>query len=88
MPRRHDRGRERPTPPRPRGPRSLAPDWAQTPGYTVRQVIEGQKEYRCPGCDQEVRAGTAHLVVMPDDQPDLRRHWHTPCWQREQRRSG
>jgi hypothetical protein len=51
----------------------------------VRQVT-GERSYRCPGCNQEIRKGTAHLVVMPEGSVALRRHWHTPCWQREMRR--
>jgi hypothetical protein len=51
----------------------------------VRQVA-GERPYRCPGCNQEIRKGTAHLVVMPEGSVALRRHWHTPCWQRELRR--
>jgi hypothetical protein len=41
------------------------------------------KTYRCPGCQQEIRPATAHLVVWPAEgwgEPDDRRHWHTPCW--------
>lgn len=63
------------------------PTWAQAPGYEVRGV-GGQKEYRCPGCDHMVRAGIAHLVVVPTDDVDARRHWHTECWKRELRRLG
>jgi len=47
------------------------------------------KEYRCPGCQQLIRPGTAHLLVWPvqkallsDDAIDERRHWHTACWRR------
>ena len=43
------------------------------------------KVYRCPGCDQEVAVGVAHVVAWPaDGRGDLtdRRHWHTGCWQR------
>ena len=40
------------------------------------------KEYRCPGCDHEIKPYTPHVVVWPDDATDERRHWHTPCWQR------
>jgi hypothetical protein len=57
----------------------------------VRRVhpFEATKTYRCPGCNHEIRAGTGHVVVVPHEAPDLRRHWHTPCgaW-REQRRPG
>src|SRR6266568_3443413 len=40
------------------------------------------KTYRCPGCDQEIRPDTAHVVVWPAYTPGLaeRRHWHSPCW--------
>lgn len=48
------------------------------------------KTYRCPGCDQEIRPGVAHLVVWPaDERGDLtdRRHWHNGCWRARDRRS-
>jgi hypothetical protein len=47
------------------------------------------KTYRCPGCDQEIRPGVAHLVVWPaDGRGDLtdRRHWHSGCWRARDRR--
>jgi len=72
-------------PERPR--RSDAPAWAALPGYEVRQVA-GDKPYRCPGCDHDVRAGVWHLVVVPQGDPDARRHWHTECWRSEIRRLG
>jgi len=60
--------------------------------YEVRQVpgVRAVKVYRCPGCDHEIRPGTAHVVVWPADAGhsglDDRRHWHTACWaQREKR---
>jgi hypothetical protein len=57
-------------------------------GYTVRHVqpYEAVKPYRCPGCDHEIPPGLGHEVVVPTDAPDLRRHWHTGCWFKEQRR--
>jgi hypothetical protein len=67
--------------------RTDAPTWTQAPGYDVR-TVGGQKTYRCPGCDYEVRAGIWHLVVVPVDDVDSRRHWHTECWRRELRRLG
>ena len=67
--------------------RSAAPAWAESPGFDVRHV-GGQKEYRCPGCDHVVRAGSWHLVVVPQDDVDARRHWHTECWRSELRRTG
>jgi len=52
--------------------------------YEVRPVSAARavKTYRCPGCDHEIRIGTAHVVVMPIDVGgvDDRRHWHTACW--------
>jgi hypothetical protein len=40
------------------------------------------KMYRCPGCDHEIRSGTAHVAVwrVEDAKAEDRRHWHTPCW--------
>ncbi len=41
------------------------------------------KTYRCPGCDQEIRPATPHVVAWPADiaqGAQERRHWHTPCW--------
>jgi hypothetical protein len=58
--------------------------------WVVRQVPGSAtaKTYRCPGCDQEIMPGTAHLVAWPADArgADERRHWHNPCWQRRPRR--
>lgn len=47
------------------------------------------KTYRCPGCEQEIRPGTAHIVAWRADRHDgeeFRRHWHTPCWTNRARR--
>jgi hypothetical protein len=53
------------------------------------QPAQATKRYICPGCQQEVPTGTAHLAVVPMAAPDLRRHWHTSCWlMRERRRPG
>lgn len=53
------------------------------------QPYEATKTYLCPGCNHDIRPGTGHVVVVPTDAPDLRRHWHTACWQfRERRRPG
>jgi hypothetical protein len=60
--------------------------------WVVRQVpgAAAAKTYRCPGCDQEIRPGTPHVVVWPQHSPgpDERRHWHNACWQRRPRRAG
>ena len=87
MPRRHRSARDRPGPPPPAPSSTLAhPGWAQVPGYDVRAVL-GDKAYRCPGCDHEIRRGLPHLVVVPEDTPDERRHWHEHCWRQELRRA-
>lgn len=53
------------------------------------QPSKATKAYICPGCQQEIPAATAHVVVVPIEAPDLRRHWHTACWlMRERRRPG
>jgi hypothetical protein len=61
--------------------------------YQVVQLAGARavKTYRCPGCDHEIRSGTAHVVVWPadlgPDAVDDRRHWHTPCWTNRATRS-
>jgi hypothetical protein len=58
--------------------------------WVIRQVpgAAATKTYRCPGCDQEIRPGVAHVVVWPAESPGPaeRRHWHNSCWQRRPRR--
>ncbi len=88
MGRKNERARERAeSAGRGDGVSSDAPDDVQAPGYDVRQA-SGPKTYRCPGCDQEVRAGVLHLVVVPHADADERRHWHTGCWRSERKRLG
>lgn len=55
---------------------------------TVRRVqpYEAHKTYVCPGCNRDIPRGTGHVVAVPADAPDLRRHWHRPCWERRDRR--
>ena len=48
--------------------------------------FQARKEYVCPGCQQEIPAGMGHVVVVPRATPDLRRHWHRPCWERRTKR--
>ena len=59
--------------------------------HFVRAIRAGQsnKDYRCPGCNQLVRSGAAHVVAWPEESPlgvasglETRRHWHTYCWER------
>ncbi|MET9328622.1 hypothetical protein [Tsukamurella sp. NPDC003166] len=56
--------------------------------YQVRTVTGSgaAKDYRCPGCDQLIPVGTAHVVVWPSAESGGvtdRRHWHSGCWRRE-----
>ncbi len=53
---------------------------------TPVQPYQARKEYTCPGCQSSIPVGAYHLVVVPTDAPDLRRHWHRGCWFKEQRR--
>lgn len=53
---------------------------------TPVQPHSARKDYLCPGCDLTISAGTFHLVVVPDEASDLRRHWHHGCWHKELRR--
>ncbi|GAB3623305.1 hypothetical protein GCM10027418_13870 [Mariniluteicoccus endophyticus] len=59
--------------------------------WVVRGIPAGRSEkaYRCPGCDQVILPGVAHVVVWPAEGSLLsrsgleeRRHWHRSCWQR------
>jgi hypothetical protein len=53
------------------------------------QPYQALKTYLCPGCNQDIRPGTGHMVVVPREAPDLRRHWHRGCWvNRDRRRPG
>ncbi|HEX2381274.1 MAG TPA: hypothetical protein VHI95_01455 [Acidimicrobiales bacterium] len=50
------------------------------------QPYQATRTYLCPGCQQEIAVGLGHLVVVPDDMPDDRRHWHRACWTMRHRR--
>lgn len=59
--------------------------------FEVRRIqpFQAAKSYLCPGCNHDIAPGVGHLVVIPTEAPDMRRHWHSPCWQnRERRRPG
>jgi hypothetical protein len=55
---------------------------------TVRAVqpYQATKTYLCPGCNRDIPPGTGHVVVVPHDAADLRRHWHRSCWTNRDRR--
>ncbi|MET7517128.1 ATP/GTP-binding protein [Streptomyces sp. NPDC005480] len=59
--------------------------------WRVRQVAGASaagKTYRCPGCDQEIPSGVAHVVAWPAHSGvDERRHWHKACWNAKDRRT-
>ncbi|MGH9023934.1 MAG: hypothetical protein ACRDV9_12685 [Acidimicrobiia bacterium] len=91
MPRRRRRGRPGTRAPEDQSAALLFPDQVHAPeGMAVRAVqpYQAVKRYRCPGCDQEILPGTGHLVVVPEDAPEDRRHWHTSCWRRHLRSRG
>ncbi len=50
------------------------------------QPYAATKPYLCPGCNQDITAGTGHMVAVPYADPDLRRHWHRGCWNNRHRR--
>jgi hypothetical protein len=52
------------------------------------QPYQARKSYVCPGCENNIEVGVGHLVVVPEDATDLRRHWHRGCWYKERRRLG
>lgn len=56
---------------------------------TLRAVqgFQATKAYICPECNDEIKIGISHMVVVPIEAPDLRRHWHTYCWTRRSNRN-
>jgi hypothetical protein len=59
-------------------------------GVEVRHVqpYQAVKRYTCPGCHGDIDPGVGHKVVVPHDAPQNRRHWHTGCWHKEEKRTG
>ncbi|WP_082911567.1 hypothetical protein [Enteractinococcus helveticum] len=58
-------------------------------GWHVRQVPAWRavKIYTCPGCLRPIPQGQTHVVTWrsdwlmgDEDAGQLRRHWHTACW--------
>jgi hypothetical protein len=69
----------------------VGPDPTLSDAVEVRRIqpYQARKTYLCPGCQQEISPGTGHVVVVPVEAADLRRHWHGACWeQRHRRRPG
>jgi hypothetical protein len=73
-------------------PRSSLNDFVEDPEtgemaeFRRLQHYQATKTYVCPGCNQEIRPGTGHVVIVPLRRSDDRRHWHTPCWEHRGRR--
>jgi hypothetical protein len=86
--------RNRPKGKRAGGPAPLRPDvlggvtpaGAGVEGWTVRMSQKGGSD--CPYCNRPIPAGKPHIVAWPEDEIELRRHWHVACWERELRRGG
>ena len=60
-------------------------------GFVVRRISGSAagRAYRCPGCDQELRPATPHVVAWPAETGrglEDRRHWHRGCWDARERR--
>ena len=47
------------------------------------QPYEAKKAYICPGCGRDIPPGLGHVVAVPRDAPDLRRHWHRGCFDQQ-----
>ncbi|MGP6173425.1 hypothetical protein [Corynebacterium sp. A21] len=63
------------------------PGWTYGEPYLVRQMGShaAKKFYVCPGCNQNIPPGVAHVVAWPKEigrGAEDRRHWHKPCWER------
>lgn len=63
------------------------PRWTHGEIFKVRQIgsAAATKYYVCPGCNQNIPPGVAHVVAWPRDTgrgADDRRHWHKHCWER------
>lgn len=53
--------------------------WADAETRMI-QPYQATKTYLCPGCNRDIMPGTGHIVAVPPDAVDLRRHWHKGCW--------
>jgi hypothetical protein len=67
-------------------PRIEIDDEGRAVEVRTMQPDRATKVYRCPGCGRDIPARTGHLVVVPQLEPDLRRHWHRGCWNARDRR--
>ncbi|MCQ9343578.1 hypothetical protein NQ015_04045 [Corynebacterium sp. 153RC1] len=63
------------------------PRWTNGETYLMRRMgaHAAVKFYICPGCNQNIPPGIAHVVAWPKDSgrgAQDRRHWHAACWER------
>jgi hypothetical protein len=65
---------------------TLDPETGMMAEVRAIQPYQATKAYLCPGCNQDIRPGTGHLVVVPLADAGARRHWHRPCFERSGRR--
>lgn len=56
--------------------------------WTTQRVRGSDKSYTCPGCNQTISPGLAHLVAWRTEARfglevgvDSRRHWHPHCFE-------
>ncbi|WP_288832504.1 hypothetical protein [uncultured Corynebacterium sp.] len=94
MPRRNRRGNITPARSLPRDGSTYlgireeeGPSWTHGEPYLVRTIgsAAAQKFYVCPGCNQNIPPGVAHVVAWPKETGrgvEDRRHWHRHCWGR------
>ena len=56
--------------------------------WVVRQLTgsAANKPYRCPGCDQLIPMATPHIVAWIEHDVESRRHWHSACWTKKDKR--
>lgn len=56
--------------------------------YVVRRLTGSgsTKPFRCPGCDQLIPLATPHIVAWLEYDEDGRRHWHSACWAKKNKR--
>ena len=57
-------------------------------GFEVHRIqpFQATKTYLCPGCNREIPPGLGHMVAVPLDAPDLRRHLQYGCGKARHRR--
>jgi hypothetical protein len=83
------RARRREDEPRPLRTEGIPVTVSGADGDWQMRMVSGDaavKTYRCPGCQQEIQPGVPHVVAWRPGEPELRRHWHRPCWQARDRR--